>query len=577
MKINLPVTGIEHPVPVGRSLVSRTDTKGIITYANDAFIEVSGFSRDELVGRNHNIVRHPDIPPAIFEDMWNTLKQGLPWHGVVKNRCKNGDHYWVDARVVPVRKNGATIGYMSVRNAAAPADILTAEATYAAVARAGKVPGKSGNDGLKKLLSIKNGVWAGIVFVTLMMIAGGILGISGLHLSSTAMRALYHEEMEPIQAIGRINFLMADNRAQVALAMHHAPDASGSGTLDHSVTQHLAMLIKNRDEIDAIWKDYASRLKTDAERILEEKYWNARTHYVESGLMAAKAALEREDYAATEKLLLNNVNPLYDEANGSVNELLQFLAHRAQSNTLLVAERNEQIAITAMVGIAAGCGAFILFGLFFFRAMVLPLDAAVRDLERITEGNLSGESAVSGHGEPGRVNAAVTIMQLHLKVMMDEISLSSASIHDQCRHLNQTMMNLSEHSEEQHDRVQQTLDNISELCSGMNQLAGNADELLLLTGQSDEANHLISSDENGAETPDHPTPLEDKERLLSLAQELAGAIRIEAFTLQDSVAQIRQIATLIADNRGEVQGAWAASQHLEQTAVELDKLVKYFE
>ena len=122
MKINLPVTGIEHPVPVGRSLVSRTDIKGIITYANDTFVEFSGFPRDELVGRNHNIVRHPDIPPAIFEDMWATLKQGLPWHGVVKNRCKNGDHYWVDARVVPVRKNGATIGYMSVRNAAAPAD-----------------------------------------------------------------------------------------------------------------------------------------------------------------------------------------------------------------------------------------------------------------------------------------------------------------------------------------------------------------------------------------------------------------------------------------------------------------------
>lgn len=561
MKMNLPVSGRERPVPTDRTLVSRTDTKGIITFANDAFVEVSGYERSELVGKNHNIVRHPDVPPAIFEHMWATLKAGRPWRGVVKNRCKNGDHYWVDARVVPVIKNGDTIGYMSVRTPPRREQIVQAEAAYADAARAGKVPLDDAERGWKKLLTIRNGVLAGILFVTLMMIAGGVLGISGLKLSNSALRALYQGEMQPVQAIGRINLLMADNRAQLALSSHHAPGSPLAAGLDHGQEQHISALDRNRAEIETLWKDYAARLASAEERTLAERYWAARTRYVEAGLLPARAALASGDYAALERLLVGQVNPRYDEANARVAELLQYLSQRARSNSLDVAERNQTIIVTAMVGIALGCGAFILFGLYFFRATVLPLDAAVHDLERIAEGNLSGDNASIGPGETGRVTAAVTVMQLHLKVMMDEIRLSSAAIRDQCQRLNQAMMNLSEHSEEQHDRVQQTLDHIHELTGGMNRLAERADELLQLAGGGEE---------------DAPPPA-DSGALQELAQDLAGATRIEAFTLQDSVAQIRQIAALIADNRGEVQDAWATSQQLELAAEELDKLVRYFE
>ena len=130
MKVNMPVTGVEHPYPRGKILVSKTDLKGIITYANEAFIEISGFSKQELYGKNHNVVRHPDMPPAAFEDLWSTVKAGRPWRGLVKNRSKNGDHYWVDATVVPVRKNNQTVGYMSVRREPARKDVEAAEALY---------------------------------------------------------------------------------------------------------------------------------------------------------------------------------------------------------------------------------------------------------------------------------------------------------------------------------------------------------------------------------------------------------------------------------------------------------------
>ena len=130
MKTNLPVTQTETPFPEGHYIVSRTDLKGIITYVNDTFVTVSGFSREELVGKNHNIVRHPDMLPGAFDWMWKTIKQGRPWRGVVKNRCKNGNFYWVDALVVPVMTGGEVAGYMSVRTQPSKQQISGAEAFY---------------------------------------------------------------------------------------------------------------------------------------------------------------------------------------------------------------------------------------------------------------------------------------------------------------------------------------------------------------------------------------------------------------------------------------------------------------
>jgi len=97
MKRNFPVTGRENDYPDSITIISTTDIKGIITYANQGFIDIAGFSEEELIGKNHNIVRHPDMPPAAFQHLWDTIKAGQPWRGIVKNRCKNGDHYWVDA------------------------------------------------------------------------------------------------------------------------------------------------------------------------------------------------------------------------------------------------------------------------------------------------------------------------------------------------------------------------------------------------------------------------------------------------------------------------------------------------
>ncbi|MEY8877465.1 MAG: methyl-accepting chemotaxis protein, partial [Leptothrix sp. (in: b-proteobacteria)] len=133
MRSNLPVTQREFPFPTGQTLVSTTDLKGRITYCNPAFTEVSGFSHDELTGQPHNLVRHPDMPEEAYRDMWATIQAGSPWSAAVKNRRKNGDHYWVMANVTPLMDGTQPTGYMSVRTEASRAEIEAAEAIYAAM------------------------------------------------------------------------------------------------------------------------------------------------------------------------------------------------------------------------------------------------------------------------------------------------------------------------------------------------------------------------------------------------------------------------------------------------------------
>ena len=115
MRLNMPVSNVEYELSDAESIVSTTDLQGNITYANPYFIEVSGYVEVELIGAPQNILRHPDMPVEAFADFWATIKQGLSWTGMVKNRCKNGDYYWVMANVTPVMENGSTVGYMSVR------------------------------------------------------------------------------------------------------------------------------------------------------------------------------------------------------------------------------------------------------------------------------------------------------------------------------------------------------------------------------------------------------------------------------------------------------------------------------
>ncbi|HAU5636535.1 methyl-accepting chemotaxis protein [Citrobacter amalonaticus] len=133
MSSQLYVTQQNTPLDDDTTLMSTTDLHSYITHANDTFVNISGYSLNELLAQPHNLVRHPDMPKEAFADMWYTLQQGEPWSGIVKNRRKNGDHYWVRANAVPMVREGNVTGYMSIRTRATDAEIATVEPLYKAL------------------------------------------------------------------------------------------------------------------------------------------------------------------------------------------------------------------------------------------------------------------------------------------------------------------------------------------------------------------------------------------------------------------------------------------------------------
>ncbi|MCW9000287.1 MAG: methyl-accepting chemotaxis protein, partial [Kangiellaceae bacterium] len=141
MRKNLPVTEVDLPLGDETNILSTTNLKGQITYINKDFLDISGFSNDELIGQPHNIIRHPFMPGAAFECLWSHLKSGESWMGIVKNRSKNGDHYWVDAFATPILDgNDAPLEYQSVRVKASKEHINRATDTYKALNEGKKVP-----------------------------------------------------------------------------------------------------------------------------------------------------------------------------------------------------------------------------------------------------------------------------------------------------------------------------------------------------------------------------------------------------------------------------------------------------
>ncbi len=157
MKNNLPVTNNEVALDSTKTIISTTDLKGALTYVNQDFLDISGFSADELLGKNHNIIRHPDMPPAAFADLWTTIKSGKPWMGMIKNRCKSGDYYWVDAFVTPVMNKGEIIGYESTRVKPGKNLVERAEHLYTKITAGKKLK-------LKRLGFLQKQILTGTVF-----------------------------------------------------------------------------------------------------------------------------------------------------------------------------------------------------------------------------------------------------------------------------------------------------------------------------------------------------------------------------------------------------------------------------
>ena len=419
MRNNQPVTNHEVVLNDDTLIVSKTDIKGQITYINRDFLEISGFTEAELIGQPHNIVRHPDMPIEAFADMWADLKAGRPWTGMVKNRCKNGDFYWVLATATPMRENGQVVGYISVRRKPTRQQVEASEAAYQLFRekRAGSLrirhgAAVKGGEGVFANLSLKTKLTA--AFGTLLGAVALVAGVGLWHAGEAQQGAekLYTNRVQPIESIGVISKLMADNRAQVLLALQHEPESAYAKLHDHTVDTHIKQIEKNIAEIDSAWAVYQKISIGDEHRQMADAYVAARKVLVADGLQPALGALKEGRYGEANKILLSKINPAYNAAAEKATGLTNYLSERGASDieagrAAYVQERWVVIGIVLAM-LAVG----LLFATQIIRAVTGPIESIIDTFRALANGDFTRNVDIARNDEMGQVLQGLQSMQI---------------------------------------------------------------------------------------------------------------------------------------------------------------------
>ncbi len=201
MKHNGHITGREYVLPPEAIIVSKTDTKSVITFVNRDFVNASGFSEHELLGSPHNILRHPDMPKEAFNNLWNTIRAGRSWNGIVKNRRSNGDHYWVIANVTPIMDGGRIEGYISIRSPATREQIRFAENAYSVIRKGGAtffklddgqiVPNSLYDRFIRLFSSLSRQMAIGLAILIGMMTVAASVALYGLKTANDAISTIH--------------------------------------------------------------------------------------------------------------------------------------------------------------------------------------------------------------------------------------------------------------------------------------------------------------------------------------------------------------------------------------------------
>ena len=471
MKNNQPVTQREIPFPADTYLVSRTDLKGIITYANDAFVDISGFSREELIGSSHNIVRHPDMPQAAFADLWATVKQGLPWRGLVKNRCKNGDFYWVEAFVTPIKQDGRITGYQSVRTPAPASRRSAVEAAYRAAGQTGSLP-RTG----RRSLSLATRLWGSTAAILALMLLVGVIGLRGVSESNVSLQTLYQEKQIPSNLASKMMFLLSDNRSQIMLGLQHDPANPSARLHDHPLDLHVDNTLKNRQEINAALEELKKHPLSEQEQALFAKFSATRERYSSEGINVARRLLKEGKYLEANELLLLKINPLYAEMKRDGEALISELS-RSAAETHQAAE--ARYATIRNLTIGSLLGALLLGGIggwLLTRSITRPLHRAIGHFERIAEGKLTDEIDIEGRDETGLLLCNLATMQVMLKAMLGNINAASRAINQRCQQLETQMQQVAEQSEQQQASVEGVAAATEEFSQSVQEVAANVQE-----------------------------------------------------------------------------------------------------
>ncbi|WP_162623050.1 methyl-accepting chemotaxis protein, partial [Billgrantia lactosivorans] len=417
MRNNQPVTQREYKFDDRHLLISRTDLEGRITYANAAFVEVSGFEHEELVGANHNLIRHPDMPPEAFADLWRAIKRGDSWQGVVKNRRKNGDHYWVRATVTPIIEGGQCLGYTSVRTAVEPGAAELAERAYARLRagrsglaiRQGQVVRRGPLGWLARinLHSIRARL-SMLTFVALLLLAiSGGVGLFGLQASGERLAELNRDGLQDVirlQQLGQLvgegpQRLTAQERMDILSARH----------------EHAEELSSIAGQMAGLWDDYLDRDVNRTSVALE--FDTSLKSFLDEGLAPMADALAGEEAFDAMMALNNDTSALRESAKALTEQVDQLIEQQRLAALGMAedAERGQQQMLMGQLGfMALGFVLLLVFSVWIMRAITRPVRRAADFTLQIASGNLAVRPPEQTRDEIGALLGSLDTMRKSL-------------------------------------------------------------------------------------------------------------------------------------------------------------------
>ncbi|MBK1840360.1 MCP four helix bundle domain-containing protein [Azospirillum sp. YIM B02556] len=420
MRVNTPITDREVHLTEGVPLVSRTDTGGRITFVNRAFVEISGFDEEELIGAPHNIVRHPHMPKEAFADLWATVKAGRAWEGLVKNRTRTGDHYWVRANVTPVVENGAVTGYISIRSKPSRDEIATAEALYAGMrdGRAAAVlaegallrRSRAGRAAALAWASLSGRLAAVFGLLILAILLAGWLGLDGMAASNRSLRTVYEDRTVPAYQIGAIQNLARDSRQR--LTDFAADLRAGGGAVDPAAVE--TEIAGNAAAMRRLLAEYLATYLTPEEAVLADRFKPLVGSYLQAGIGPALVLAQQRNAAGLDAHLRDAVRPAFAELRGVSDALLDLQVRVAREEF----DKAEQDYRSRVVEVAA---AMLLSGLLaalsgwaILRSVRRPLAVLEQTFERIARGALTDPMPAIGVPEFRRVASELNAMKAKL-------------------------------------------------------------------------------------------------------------------------------------------------------------------